>query len=428
LNRRRVDLFVPGALLAQLLLALCLRTIAWPEVTTPAYLVARGLVLYRNVKFVHTPGLMETLGACFALFGVSTAVVRIYAVAWPMLAHLAILHETRSNTLAERCWTSGFFLATFYGWQGNSIWPTVMICALSIPIAVALGRGRPIAAGLLIGTAIAIKQTSAYLLLLAAAALLLKRRFREAAVLAIWAALPFAAAWLAFAIAGDGREFAEWTMLVPFRDLYGVINLAPTPAMLAPVAVAFLPIALEASLERPGDHAVSTPWYLLVALGFSLIAYPRFGPIQLLAAVPCLAVGAARLLQRQGHRFHFAALALVATITLTTGAVLLAGEPTDGKVLFWNEEPAFNALVARLRTYPADSALVADLWGNILPRTGLLPPGGLYVHPWLTFLDPVDRVGERIRLASMRAGTLTVRYRLGASPGEIVGPYVIQKR
>lgn len=426
MNRRRPDFFAAGALATHAALAFCLRTIAWPEVTTPGYLIARGLVLYRDVKFVHTPLLMETLGASFALFGVRTSVVRLFALLWPLLAHAAILRETRADATPQRALTSAFFLVVFYGWQGNSVWPTVMICALAIPIARALGRGRSRSAGILIGLAILMKQTAAYLLIVVVVRLLAARRVRETAVVATFASLPFAVAWLLFAFAGAGWHFLEWTLLVPFRDLYGTINIAPTLAAFYPLLIAFVPITIECFLERPGEAEVATRWYLLVAIGLCLMVYPRFSLLQAVASVPCLAVGAARLLRRTGG-VHAAALALVATIVLTMAAILAMGERWTGEVLFWNEDPAFNALAARLRTYAADTPLVTDLWANILPRSGLMPPGRLYVHPWLTYLGPIDQTRERIARAASVPGTLVVSYRREAR-GQVVGPFVIETR
>ena len=371
---------------------------------------------------------MEALGACFAIFGVSTPVVRLFALVWPLFAHAAILRETRTDSLVQRLCTSGFFLALFYSWQGNSIWPSVVISALAIPIAWSLGRHRPRAAGLWIGLAIAIKQTTAILLALVIVRLAFQRRFRELLSVTIWAAVPYAAAAAAFEVAGSGWDFAHWTLLVPFQDLYGSINLAPSPFMLRTFVVAFLPITIQAVLERADEYEVSTRWYLLVAVGLLLLAYPRFGLLEAIACVPCLAIGAARLLRRPGPRFRLAALAFVITISVTTGVLLFSSDQMDGKVLFWNDEPALNALVARLRRFPPDTPLDADLWPNILPQSGLLPPGRIYAHPWLTYLGRIDSVQDRMRRAAMLPGTVTVRLSGDSTEGEIVGPYRIEKR
>ena len=103
----------------------------------------------------------------------------------------------------------------------------------------------------------------------------------------------------------------------------------------------------------------------------------------------------------------------------------MAGEPLNGRVLFWNDDHSFNALVQRLRRLPPTTPLHSELWGNLLPRVGLLPPGGLYVHPYLGRefgLNEFDSVGERVRRAASMPGVVVVKY---GSKGPRGGPYVV---
>lgn len=361
MNGRRLDLFAIGALAVQALLAFFLRTIAWPEVTTPAYLWSKGLLPYRDIKFVHTPGLMGVLALCFAVLGVSTWVLRVFALAFPLLAHALLLRETKAFSLGQRGLASAFFLVLYYDWQGNSVWPSMMICALALPIASSLSRHQPVSAGLAIGTAILIKQTCAFLLLTSVGYLLLKRRFREALILSLGATLPYAAAALAFAAQGAFRDYVQWTLFVPFTVLRGAIDLAPSTASLFLLVTAFLPLVLEALLERSGQYEIESRWLLAVAIGLGLMAYPRFGFLNLLASVPCLALGAGRLLRRTLKPLKTFSWGLVATIVLSRGAVLFAGEPLAADVLFWDDDPTFNRLVARLRKFPADTPLYRSM-------------------------------------------------------------------
>ena len=422
------DWFAFGALGVHLAMAWQLRVVAWPEVTTPGYLIARGLLLYRDIKFVHTPGLMELLAAAFSTLGVNADTLRFFAILWPLAAHAALLRETRTYGPGARFWTSAFFLSMFYAWRGNSVWPSVAMAALAIPIANALGRGRLRCAGLWIGAAILLKQTAA--LLLAAVLLrfaIARRPFPAIPRLVIWASLPYAAAGLAFAAAGGGRDFVRWTLVIPFQ-LSSEILLAPTPFFVGMVVAAFLPTLFEALLEKPGDYEVPVRWHLLVAVGLVFVAYPRFHPMECVACLPCLAVGASRLLRRRARPLHALAVALVVALTIPTAFPLAAGERFDGKVVFWDDDPSIEVLVARLRSLPPDTTLLLDLWPNVLPRAGLLPPGRLYVHPWLPYLFEFDRVAERITRAARRPGTAVVGFRGENTRGERAGPYVIQVR
>jgi len=194
------------------------------------------------------------------------------------------------------------------------------------------------------------------------------------------------------------------------------------------IAFLFLPTVAEAILERPGEHDVRTRWLLFVALGMAAICFPRFDVAQTVGAVPCLAVGAARFLRRRVAfpRFRAAAWGVVLAITISRGLVLASGRDFDGKVVFWNEEPALDALAARLQRFPRDTPLQSPLWENVLPRSGLLPPGRLYVNPYFDWLFGVDRVGERIQEAIRREGALVIEPAT-RSTGEVIGPYAIRR-
>lgn len=421
---RRIDR-VGGAVLAvHLVAALALRTVAWPEVTTPAYLWSRGMVMYRDIKFVHTPGMIGLLALAFAGLGVSTAVVRIFALVWPLVAHVFVLSETRRLSLATRLASSAFFLALLFDWQGTSIWPTVMIAALAVPIAKALGRNRVVAAGLWIGCAILIKQTAAYLLAVVLIRLLWDRKVRDAMKLTGAAAAPYLLCGLGFALAGAGPDYFRWTLVVPFR-IRNLISEAPSAGSAWLAVCAFLPAALQAWIEKPGDYETGTRDYLLVAFGLALMAFPRFGFIQMVGAIPCLTIGAARFLQSSRGLLRAFSFGLVLTLALSVGAIVLAGEPLNGRVLFWNHDDAFNELVQRVRRLPPSTPLESELWDNLLPRSGLLPPGRIYVNPLLGRqfgLNDIDSVGERVRHAASASGVVTVK---SGSEGLLRGPYTL---
>ena len=106
------------ALAAHLAIALTLRATAWPEVTTAGYLWSRGMLMYRDIKFLHTPGTIGMLALVCAAFGPSTAAVRAFAIAWPLAAHALLLRETRGLRPSSRVLASAFFLAVFFSSDG----------------------------------------------------------------------------------------------------------------------------------------------------------------------------------------------------------------------------------------------------------------------------------------------------------------------
>ena len=109
--KRREAAFTGAALAVHIALALRLRAVAWPEVTTPAYLWYRGLLLYRDVKFVHAPGMMGILAVLFGALGPGAVALRVFALIGPVASHVALIRATRGGSLLNRSLASAFLLA-----------------------------------------------------------------------------------------------------------------------------------------------------------------------------------------------------------------------------------------------------------------------------------------------------------------------------
>src|SRR5262249_1000968 len=176
---------------------------------------------------------------------------------------------------------------------------------------------------------------------------------------------------------------------------------------------------------KPGEYRIEARWLLVVALGFMLMVYPRFGLAHAAACIPCLAVGTARLLARSGFRLRILSYALASTIVCTRGAAAITGTEWDSKIEFRNGDPAFNPLAERLQALPRDTPLATDLFDNVYPRSGLAPPARIYYAPWLDYLAPYDSIGERVRAASRGPGVTWVGYRSSTGRHSGLGPYAI---
>ena len=415
------------AISVHLALALTMRVTAWPEVTTPGYLWSRGMLMYRDIKLLHTPAATGLLALLFRAFGPSTEALRLFAIGWPLAAHLLLLRETRDLRPASRVLASAFFLAVFFSSDGSAVWPTVIMAALALPIARALSAGRLGRAGLMIGAAILLKQTAAYVLIFALLALLARRRLRGAATLLAAGSAPYAAALAGFWLAGAAGDMLRWTIVVPFTNPIYRGSFHPPLAMALGVLVPFLPLAAEAALERRGEREVSARWLLLVAAGFALLCYPRFQVLQTVGAVPCLALGAGRLADRRPAAVGRLAAAFGVALVVSRGAVVAMGSSFDGRVLFWNDDPAFDVLIVRLRRLPPSTPVYSEIWDNVYPRAERVPPGGVYQHPFFDYFFDVDRTGERLAEARSRPGTVVVSYGRAAT-GEAVGPFSLVRR
>ncbi len=419
--RTKERTFAAAALAVQCVLASRLRLTAWPEVTTPAYLWSRGMLLYRDIHFIHTPGMIGLLALLFRVFGPGTFALRLLALSAALFAHWTLLSRTRNGNLTQRLASSLFFLALFYLWQGNSVWPSPIIAALALPLASALDEEKPGQAGWLLGFAILLKQTAAYCLIaVVIARVVAGRKAGNTARIAAIAAVPYAAAFLAFAMLGAGRDFIEWTLVAPFVMGRTIAN-HPGFAALAPVAVAFVP--LTASVRTRASR-----WPLVVGVGLVLMVLPRFSYLQAIPAVPCMALGA-YLWMRQvtpSSAVGRLARAWVWAAALSTAAIVAIGETWDGRIEYWNDDPAFNRLVDRVREMPP-GPLHSFVWANLLPRTGRLPPALLYALPWIYYFPNLDSIGDPIIAASRAPDAITVTPYFPGTSSERLGPYSIWK-
>ncbi len=300
--------------------------------------------------------------------------------------------------------------------------------ALAIPIAADLSRGRTVRAGLLIGIAILFKQTAAFVLFLAMLMCAFEGRLRDAWRLFLAASAPYAATLAVFFALGAGVDMLRWTILVPLTVKPANVDLFRLDAFrIYALLAAFLPLMAEAVFERPGERQPSARWLLVVALGFTALVYPDFTFFNAVAAVPCLALGAARLMERRSRFVSTAAIAYAAVYVVSKGAVVAAGSDADGKVLFWNDDPAFDAVVERLRALPPETRVYSELWGNLNACADRLPPGRIYVHPWFDWFFAVDHTGEALEKAIATPGTVVVGYRRGPR-AEGIGPYALTTR
>src|SRR5262249_6149845 len=117
------DVAGSAILLVHLAAAIASRSVAWPEVTTPAYLWSRGWLLYRDVKFLHTPGLIGLLALAFRIGGPQTWIVRAFAIAGPLVGHGCVLRYTRGLPVFRRVLVSSFYVASMFVADGHAVWP-----------------------------------------------------------------------------------------------------------------------------------------------------------------------------------------------------------------------------------------------------------------------------------------------------------------
>ncbi len=410
-----------GALLVQILLSFHIRLRAWPETLVPAYLVSRGWMLYRDVKFAHMPLWIAIEAVIGGILGFNIVTLRVLSLGLALLAHASVWRAGAALGWKPpaRIGASLFFLATFYLWDGNAVYPDVAIAALSLPAFLALRRRGPrgvAAAGLLLGSAVAIKQPAVVGLVAGAVWLAIACRPLLGRFL-VFAAIPCALCVLFFGVLGELREFLLWTVVVPLRDYRGRTNLAigaaqmPLVLLGGLVLLAFLVVA-RGPAGTPGRSRVL---FVLLTLGFAAMAFPKFELVHLVAAVPLLAIAAGAVLDialRSSSVVRFAAAIPIVIVALD--AAYLATDTSSGEISFW-DSPANDAVVRRLAALPSAPLYLYGPDQDILIRSRRVPPGRIYANPGLWFQLRADDLESR-QVTVLRAHPETV---VLSTPGNV---------
>ena len=427
--RSPARLFVIGAaaFLAGLVPFL-VRVRAWPEIAAPAYFVSRGGLLYDSIFFPHTPLLISTMAGLGALFGFSAFLFRaMLAVGLAATAALVAGGLERERGFAVAA-AASVGLAVTLLWEaylgGFAVWPDVLMAPLVLGAAlllerheVAPSRRRWIAAGLCLGIAILVKQTSAWVALGAMAwAISRRKRPAEIAGLAAAIALPYAAFAVLWAAAFRTSAHVYWTLVVPLFSSHAA-EIRTTSGLwsdaheaLAPFLVVPAVLLLERAAARRRPSPM--PWMIVATAG---MAWPRGDLLHLTAAVGLIAFLTARcvlLVIAAVRRWHAGALRVGALAAGTGGAALLVialgvagvgggaqlADEWGGEVFYW-DDPLTDILSAEVAAKaPPGSAvfLYNTNRDNLYARTGTTTPGGLYVNSSFWFYFNKRGVGERV--------------------------------
>ncbi len=297
-------------------------------------------------------------------------------------------------------------------------------------------------AGLLLGAAILVKQTSAWALLAGVFWCLLSSRHRSgrrAARLLIVGSFPYAAFVLLWGLAAGTTAPLRWTLLIPLRGRASEIGQGADLPLLAEAIAPALAIPAAWLLARglARGHSGTSPLAWLAA-GAALMTIPRWGLLHLSGAVGLVvvlsldglrafrAVLSGRFLRATRESLALAAggagLLLVHLGVAAFGAGPLLVDAWGRGVRYW-DDPRLTALSREVsrRVPPGGEFLnYFATWDTIYPATGTLAPGGLYVNTPLWFFLNKDDLDRRVVQAlARRPGSLI----LFAEPqGELAAP------
>jgi hypothetical protein len=419
----------------------------WPEIVVPAYFVSRGGLLYETVTpgGPHTPLLILILAACGRLLGFSGLLFRsVSAVSMAACGALLVVgvrgvRKGLAGPLAGLLIGVPLFVLWMVYMEGPTIWPEPFMAPLLLAAVLTLERfettGRRsavIAAGLLLGVAILIKQTAAWTVLSAVIWILLVSRRRSVStgsVLFAAASAPYVTFAVAWAALFQTLSHIRWTLLIPVWGGFAgdVASGMNGKDFLAGASVFLvLPAFLLVAGALPGNRILRSPapW---VALGVCGMAWPRWGLLHLAGATGILALSAARAAilsivafrkwRRRsagpGRILLFAlgeALLVIhlAVAVLAGAALVLRG--LGGPAFLW-DDPATAALAEKVRARVRGGSFlnVYIAYENLYALTGKSTPDGTYVNPSLWYLLSRENLGDRlVRSLSRRPGVLVL--------------------
>ncbi len=407
---------------------------AWPEIVTPAWFVAHGLRLYDAIFFPHTPLLILLTAAAGSAFGFTATLLR--AIPALSLAASGALVAIGTRPLRRSGPAAGLlagvpllFLLTVYT-DGPALWPEPFLApfaAAGVLLLERFARGGKtpalVAAGLVFGVGILIKQTFAWCALGALLWLVLDRRRRGlvAARFAGAVALPYVSFVLLWALAFRTLAHVRWTFLLPaFSRLSGEIAVPPARADLLEAVWLFLPFAALALLSRTLSPARFGSPAFLAALGCVGMAWPRWGLLHLggMTALSALVASRATLVASVAVRRAFrrraparrmaeaaggGSLLLAFFVVGILGAGPLLVDARGGPVFRWDDSGTRAlASAVKARVAPGKELLVYDSHQALYPLTGTFAPGGFYVNPFFWYCLNKEGLDARL-VAALRA-------------------------
>ena len=401
------------------------RVTAWPEVIVPAYFMARGGVLYETIFFPHTPLLLTALAAAGAVFGFSALLLRAVISAGMVATALLIVSEPRRERGFPTAAVAGVVLAIF--WQsyleGVAVWPDPLLAPILLAAALLLegfeatgSRYSLRAAGFLLGLAILVKQTSAWVAVAALLWMVLSRKsIRQIAALGLMIAAPYAAFAVLWGVVYRTTTHLYWTLVLPvFSSHAREIRWGQTWDDVHESIAPFLTLPALLLLNVALRQRRRTPCFLM-SLGVAGMAWPRGGLLHLSASTGLISLLGGRAVQGTAEFFRLwrrerlppARLApavggiflliSAAAVAVWSGGSRLADD-RHGGVLFWDDTFASDLLQrVRAKVLPGGRLFLYNTTrDNLYVRSQTLTPDGLYVNSSFWYYFNKAGLDERI--------------------------------
>lgn len=413
------------------LLPFCVRVVAWPDMVTPPYFVSRGAALYDEVIIPYTPLLILLVAALGKAFGFSAllfrSVIALSLASTGALVAASVLRRRGGPGRAALVLLIGLPLVaawTLY-FEGPALWPDPFLAPLLLAAALALEKGERSgdvsslrAGGLLLGLAILVKQTSAWVLVAALVwtGLASRRRsLRNGLRLLAWAAVPYAAFVVLWGLVCRTTAHVYWTLLLPFAGLAAEVRTPPDAADLKEAVAPFLVLPATLLIAFALHRRARASPLVFLAVGTVGMAWPRWGLLHLAGGtglLVALALGGIRALGVAARRMRTQSPSRLAVASLCIGAGMLAVHVAVGCLGAWNladggigggafywDGPEVERAVKLVTNRVGIGGTFLNYSAareTVYVRSGTRPPAGLYINTSYWFFLSKDDLDARL--------------------------------
>ncbi|MDO8487918.1 MAG: hypothetical protein Q7S31_01205 [bacterium] len=336
-----------------------------PELFINPYLVNHGWLPYAQIIDQHSPGLLF-FPVNLASLGLATP-----TLLKALLIGLVIFQSLWIYKISRSKWAVGLWTAWQLFFAGNNLWFDSFLAVLTLPAYWLWTQKKWLVTGLLLGTAVVIKQSILPLVAFVAVATWWQTRgIKSVLQLSLGVAIPTLLTALYFFKLGVGSDF--WYWLVTFSlTIYPVAGkLAPSLREFAWLAV---PLGLFALSAIRGKNKPLIGWALFSVLG----GLSRYDRIHFQPALPFLALSLVQLPKKW--------LQLTLIVSVVWVSLWYSKTAVWGGVRYFDPQTMKLVEEIKQRTQPGQKIFLLGTQPHLYVLTQTLPAGNVFAFhiPWI---------------------------------------------
>lgn len=386
---KKIILVFISILLLHLLLLANLRFIAWPEMTSFAYLKNNGFLLYKDMIHMYPPLLTMLLSYVYSIFGYEILVLKLFTWVTIFATSLLIFLITR-NVLGNS--KAALFGVLFYALtqpflEGNVMWfeqAMTPLLLLGVYFFIKSFQDKRdiflVVSGLFLSLAFAVKQVALVFIILPLL-LLIYKKFNWQRIALFLAPLLIVFGFLSLQLYFEGQlsDFAYWVFIYPstfWTSFPGNVQVDPKSTDLIALFLINLPLIYGLMKNKVLFRKQSFLFTFLFYISSFVLIYPRFSLFRLQPTIALLPILTGYIVSKVKFKREHIFFYLFALLSLLIYPSLKAN---------WNKETRFYesdkiALARNIEDRSRESELVylLGIHSGFYPITGKLPP-----KPWV---------------------------------------------